>query len=276
MLFRINHKHPSNMPSFGDVLPPGANNIRDGNVVFLDYRKGRDTAHDASFAGLVEGVERVQEDPLAQLIVTANDTKSLALLIMRDGSGRVKVELSKTGGGYSHAMFEGWMGSAVQQGSPHAEGEPGSEYGIKMTFVPKAFSKENGESEMEDGEAEMPTGVKEVGAVLRQHSSYLYEVHRENDNMYVHGMRRVAAQVCWWLCKHDLGLAKGIPIVPPGMTVDDCIEVIKAMELESSLPTAGPEAPVDGPFNKGKQGKKRSLTHSVFMGAKDSIEEVKR
>lgn len=261
------------MPSFADILPPGSSTINDGNVVFLDYRKDRSTTHDHALAGLVEGMERMQEDPLVQLVICAKDTKSLAEQIREKGTGSVDLDIHKGCGGYTKVVMTGWKGCAVDSGSPHGSGDPGEEYGVKIEFIPKGLGAGH-----EEGEVEHPGGSKVVGAVLRNHTSYLYEVHDGNDKMYVHGMRRVTAQVCWWLCTHrsDIGSAC-VPIVPPGITVDECIDVISAMELESSMPTM-PEREEDAnsPFSRNKKGLRRLRAHTTLLDAKEASDEVKR
>ena len=61
------------------------------------------------------------------------------------------------------------------------------------------------------------------------------EILNEEDNeLYIHGMRKVAAHVGWAMCQTPT-CNLNMPLIPSGMSIDQCISVIQAMELEVAM-----------------------------------------
>ena len=94
--------------------------------------------------------------------------------------------------------------------------------------------------------------------------------------------RRVTAQIGWWLCGQNTMECKSmIPIVPPTITVEECIEVIKAMELEWGPPTLraevyGVEEGSMDVFKVKRRSNKREYANKIIECTKERVEGLER
>lgn len=67
-------------------------------------------------------------------------------------------------------------------------------------------------------------------------TSYMTEDHSATDGMYIHGMRKAVSNIAWWACQDAPKTNTELPMIPPDLTQDQFVQIIRAMQLEVSLP----------------------------------------
>ena len=199
----------------------------DGVLVFLDHRAPRDTVFDTP-ESLVHGDgTRVQKEPIASFFMTVEDTNRLGDGLAACGKAQVTVNLfgggAAAGGAYLHAIVSGEKKKVVGN---EFDGET---YEITVEFIPKC------QKEVEEGEIVAERVGRSYALGIGMHTSHIIETHCDDDKLYIHGMRKVIGHIGWAACGPPVSNER-IPMIPPGMTVPECIDVIKGMGLEVGKP----------------------------------------
>lgn len=232
------------------ALPPMVGGMQDGVTVLLDYRRARNTAvkapcdflHGESEDQGSRNTGRGRKEcatvgaeappPIASVFVTMEHATVLSRDIVSHGASSVNVPMHTSNGAYSHCKLEGKR----VESSEYGKGETRAE--VTISFVPATM--DGGERmQLEEGEipaAPMRPVVRSYLVVIRPHASFMLENHDPHETMYVHGMRKAVSYVAWGLCECP-PCNQDVPIVPPGITVEECALVIRSMRIEVGVPS---------------------------------------
>lgn len=242
-----------------DTLPPGVKGLRDGGLVFVDYRRSRHTQTQTPMQMVHEGALQESNQPLAAFFITMDHVLTLVRGVEEMGKASVQIAPmsmirdpfgaqteASTAPGYQHMIL------SVSRIAPKQQNvEEGKSINISLEIIPSEVSPSH--AELEDGEIEQPSGAalpyvcRNFSSVLRMYASHVTETHKDSDSMYVHGMRKIAGYIGWCMCECPQPQTISVPSVPPWLTVEECCEVIRRMDLEVFERT-------DNPFGSGAVG----------------------
>jgi hypothetical protein len=230
------HRPPSLQHVVQDTTSPVPHSVReggDGIVVFLDHvRRGH--------IGTPAPTHHAAGRPIPVTSINAQGSH-VAAVTMRgalppDGVTTASVDVpvhvgyscDGAGGGYSHATIT--TGPASHRGGKMR----GMRVPVSVLFVPEESEREEGEAG--DGAPIRPV-LRNYVIEMRTHSTTITEMHAgSDDNMYVHGMRAVVADIACQLCQCP-STSHEFPIIPMGMTVYDCLHTLRVMRLEIGMPS---------------------------------------
>lgn len=238
-----------------DTLPPGVKGLHDGGMVFVDHRRSRNTQTQTPFEMIHQGQMEDAHQPLASFFITMDHVLALTRVADRMGESSVKISpmpvrphSHHAGGTANVAGYDHMILSVTLEQPTQPSVEEGKSVNIKLQVVPSEVVAPMAVAEMEEGEIEQPASLglpyisRNFSSVLRMYASHVTETHKDTDTMYVHGMRKIAGYIGWFMCECPKPQTISIPSVPSWLTVEECALVIRRMDLEVFTRTADESA----------------------------------